>query len=198
MSFFPPGFDARADVLGVLDLVSIDTPDGPARFMLGNDGRYRDSAGNDWWGSRLLGASDVQFALQGTAPSAELTLAFDDETAAGAPALIGQLRDLGSDYVRGRAVTFLVVPWTDPDQLLAPVLAPIPFAIRRASAIRFGMQGDMVRQIGLTIEGVGIGRNTARGWVYNTADHARLVGAPNPSLQYIPTDLYQRPDERVF
>lgn len=198
MSFFPAGFDARAESVCKLDLVSIDTPDGLARFVLGGDGIFRDFAGHVWWGSSLIAATDLELSIGGTAPSGSLTLSYSQDTSAGAPGLMAQVRSLGADYVRGRAVTFLVQPLQSIEEFHAPTLAPIPMAVRAASFISFEIDGPQRRAITLGIEGPFSGRNEARGFVYNTADHARLIGSANPSLQFMPTDLYQRPDERVF
>ena len=54
MSFFPAGFDARADVVGALPLVEIDTPDGACGFLPGMDGRFVSTDARVWWGSVLL------------------------------------------------------------------------------------------------------------------------------------------------
>lgn len=198
MSFFPPGFDVRADVVARIDLVSIDTPDGPARFLLGGEGRFRDVSGNDWWGCSLISASDLEMSIGGTAPSGSLTLTYQIDTTPTAPTLISQIRALGRDYVAGRAVTFWIQPLLSVEEFHAPTIAPIPVAVREATYVSFEVEGPMRRSISLGIEGPFAGRNVARGYLYNTADHSRLTGAFNVSLEYIPNDLYQRPDERVF
>ena len=50
MSFFPADFDPRDDVVALLDLCAIDTTDGTFRFMVGTDGLFVDSAGQEWCG----------------------------------------------------------------------------------------------------------------------------------------------------
>jgi hypothetical protein len=198
MTFFPSGFDARADSVVKLDLVSIDTPDGEARFIIGQDGKFTDASENVWWGSSLISAGDLEMSIGGTAPSGAITLAYNIDDTVGAPSLIADLRALGRSYVSGRSVTFWLQLLQTVEQFHAPVLAPIPLAVRVATSLSFQIEGPQRRAISLGIEGPFANRNTARGYVYNTADHARLIGSDNPSLEFMPTDLYQRPDERVF
>lgn len=194
MSFFPEGFDPRADVVGVLDLVSIDTPDGLVRLVLGGDGRFTDIDGHVWWGSTLVGATDLEMSIGGTAPSGSLTLAYFQDPDAGE--LISEVRALGRDYIDGREVTFWIQVLQTMEDLYAPQVAPIRLAVRRATGLRFDVQGAMQRAITLDFEGPFAGRNTARGWTYCTADHARLTGAANPSLEFMPTDTWQ--DQKLF
>ena len=194
MSFFPEGFDPRSEAIGLLDLVSIDTPDGLFRFLLGVDGRFRDVDGHVWTGCQLIGASDLRASIQGEAPSGTLTLSFIQDPADGD--LVGEIRALGTDYVRGRAVTFLLQPLDSFEELQAPVFAPVPWLTRRAQHIEFDLTGALERRITLAIEGPFTGRNTAPGLQYTVADHARLIGAPNSSLRLMPTDTYQ--EQKLF
>jgi hypothetical protein len=198
MSFFPAGFDARADVVGLLQLVKINTPDGDFRFMLGVDGRFVDMNGDDWWGSVLADSPDIQMSINGVAPTGQITLAwFADPTQLGVEAtLIDEIKALGAGYVYGRPMTFYVQPLTDTAQFWAPVLPPIPFATVEMRSIAFGMSGAAERSISLSWEGAFANRNAARGYYYTTSDHARLTGASNPSLTYAPMD--GRQVERLF
>ncbi|SFD16040.1 hypothetical protein SAMN05444415_1081, partial [Salipiger profundus] len=52
MTFFPSDFDPRDERLGLLDLVSLNTPDGTARFWIGGDGVFTDSSGEQWFEKR--------------------------------------------------------------------------------------------------------------------------------------------------
>ena len=54
----------------------------------------------------------------------------------------------------------------------------------------------MMRRLSLSFESVFSGRNTARGWFYGTADHAKLIGEANASLSRMPTDNQQ--EEYLF
>lgn len=198
MSFFPSGFDPRADVVGLLQLANINTPDGDFGFMLGVDGRFVDVNGKEWWGTVLVDSPDVELSINGVAPSGELTLAwFADPTQIGPEAtLIEEVKALGSDYIRGRALTFYVYPFTNTAQLWAPVLPPIPFTQFKMQSIGFTLSGSSERSISLSWEGAYKGRNTARGYYYTTNDHAKLIGAANPSLTYAPMDGRQL--EKLF
>ena len=194
MSFFPPEFDPRAEVVAVLDLVMIDTPDGPARFLLGVDGRFRDIDGDDWWGCTLISGTDLEMSIGGTAPSGSLTLSFEQDDLS--DVLVSEVRALGQAYVDGRAITFLVQPLTAMEEFWAPLLAPITVAVRTARGVTFSAAGAQQRALTLSFEGPAAGRNEARGWTYCTTDHALLTGAANPSLELMPTDLWQ--EQKLF
>lgn len=194
MSLFPAGFDASADLVGALELVEIDTPDGAFGFMTSIDGRFTSTDGRIWTGSTLIGAERLDMSPGGRAPEGKLTLSFFQDPLA--PDLIGQVRALGADYVRGRPISFLVQPLLDHADLCQPQVAPIPIATRRMTALSFAADGAIARAITLSFEGIFAGRNTARRWSYTTEDHARIVGAPNPSLHYMPTDTFQQ--EKLF
>lgn len=189
MSFFPAGFDPRADVVGALDLVNINTPDGDFGFLLGVDGKFTDVNGKTWWGSTLLAGGDMEMPINGTAPSGSLTLSFFQDP--GQPDLIGQMMALGAAYVAGRSATFYVQPLTAVEQFHAPILAPIPLAVREMRSLTWRAVGALERSITVAFEGAFAGRNTARGYFYTTADHARLIGEPNSSLQFMPSDTFQ-------
>lgn len=194
MSFFPPGFDPRADVVGLMDLVSIDTPDGLYRFLLGTDGRFVDVDDNTWLGSQLIIPPDVEMARGGVAPSGALTLTFIPDPADGD--LVAELRALGQGYIDGREIAFWVQPLNSIAEFYAPTLAPIRVASRRATSLGFDLSGPLERTITLDFEGPFIGRNTARGYRYTTEDHARLTGAANSSLRFMPGDTFQ--NQRLF
>jgi hypothetical protein len=194
VSFFPAGFDPRADLVGALELVKINTSTGVVRLMSGIDGRFTDTLGVEWIGSTLLSAERLEMALGGRAPAGQLTFSFFQDPLA--PDLISQMRALGADHVRNRPVTFLVQPLLTYADLHQPQVAPIEVAQRRMTSITTTAEGPITRAITLTFEGTFAGRNTARRWTYTTEDHARLVGGPNPSLQFMPKDDFQ--EEKLF
>ncbi|ETX26596.1 hypothetical protein RISW2_21760, partial [Roseivivax isoporae LMG 25204] len=90
MSFFPEGFDPRDDRVGMLDLCAIDTPDGPARFIVGTDGRFTDTAGEVWHGSTLLSVDQLQMTINDVAPRGALVLSYFQDP--DAPSLASELR----------------------------------------------------------------------------------------------------------
>jgi len=194
MSFFPVGFNPRADVVGALDLVNINTPDGDFGFLLGQDGKFTDVNDTVWWGTVLLTVPTVPFPINGVAPAGELAMTFFQDP--DLPDLVGEIMDLGSDYIRGRAITFYVQVLTAMEQIYAPVVAPIRMAAFEMRSISATMMGPMQRRLTLSYEGVFAGRNEARGLYYSTVDHARLIGSANPSLNRIPTEY--RPEEKLF
>ncbi len=190
VSFFGAGIDLSDEVQGMLTLVSIDTSDGLThRFMLG-DGKFTDTEGLTWWGTSLVQAGDAEIAVGGVAPSGSLTLSFFEDPDAGG-SLIGEVRALGLDYVKGQAVRFYAQPLRDPSEFFAPTLAKRIYMTRTATGLDFGFDGPLQRSITLEFEGVFSNRNTARRRQYTTTDHAALTGAANPSLEFAPkeTDL---------
>lgn len=194
MSFFPAGFDASGDSVGLMGLVNINTADGDYGFLPGIDGKFTDLNGKVWWGSVLIGSPAVPMSIDGVAPAGEIGMTFFQDPAM--PDLIAQIRELGSDYVRGRALTFFVQPLGAMAQLYAPVFPPIQMATFEMRSIAVEKVGPMQRRIILKYEGIFAGRNEARGWYYSTADHAKLLGAANPSLSLMPTEY--RPEEKLF
>ncbi|NBE05925.1 hypothetical protein [Paragemmobacter ruber] len=197
MSFFPAGFDCRADLVGVLHLANVNTPDGDYGFLLGEDGRFTDTTGKVWVGSRLLDVPAQEMSINGTAPAGSITMNyFRDPDRADDP-LMAQVQALGADYVRGRPITFLVQPLFAQSDLWQPQVAPLPLARLTMQSIRFGINGPVQRSLTLTYEGVYAGRNEARGWFYTTEDHAKLLGGvANPSLRFAPQD--NRQPEKLF
>lgn len=187
-------FDPRAEVIGVLDLVSIDTPDGVFRFLLGVDGKFTDVDDNVWVGSQLISSSELRASIQGEAPGGSLTLSFVQDPEDGD--LIGEIRDLGTDYIRDREIIFWDQPLLSMAEFAAPTLPPERFLTRRATHLQFDLSGALERRITLHFEGPFTGRNRAPGLQYTVADHARLIGAANSSLRFMPTDMYQ--EQKLF
>lgn len=194
MSVLPEGFDPRAQIVGIMDLVSIEAPSGLARFMVGQEGVFRDRDGNAWYGSQLISASALAWSRDGKAPAGGLTLSyFQDPTA---PDLIERLREGGDLEIRGAPVRFYIQPVNDRAELYAPRFAPILIATRAAGPVTVEIINDLQRSLSLAIEGPVALRRTARGLNYTVSDHARLIGSPNPSLEYMPQ--IARPEEKLF
>lgn len=187
-------FDSRAEVVAVLDLISIDTPDGVFRFIAGTDGIFTDTDGNQWIGSRLINSGDMKASIQGEAPSGSLTLAFVPDPSG--TDLIAEIRDLGTDYVQGREIIFWDQPLLSMDEFYAPSIAPQRTFTRTAGHIEYDLSGPMERKLTLTFEGPFTGRNSAPGWQYTTNDHATLIGEANSSLSLMPTNTYQ--EQKLF
>jgi hypothetical protein len=186
VSFWPEGFDPRSEVRMFLRLASIDAPSGLARFMIGQDGTFTDTGGNVWYGSQLIEAAGVTLSRDGSAPASTMTLSYFQDP--DAPDLIDALHASGDIAVRGSVVRFYLQPINDVAEFYAPVFAPILRATRVASGLTFNMEGDVSRSITLGLEGPFRARASRRGWLYTVADHARLTGSANPSLQYMPKD----------
>lgn len=194
MSFFPAGFSPSEDVLGALDLCEIDTPDGPARFIVGTDGMFTDINGNRWYGTQLASVGSLGSAIGGQAPEGSITLSFfQDPDAAD---LISQIKDLGLDYISGRMITFYVQPINSQAEFYAPVVAPQQWLQRVMRTLVFTANGAQDRSISVTFEAWSEYRRAARRIVLNTEGHAKLIGEANPSLEFMPTSDFE--EEKLF
>lgn len=194
MTFFPADFDPRDDVAFALNLVNVNTPDGDFGFLLGVDGKFTDTTGKVWHGSQLLRPGDDEFAIDGIAPSGSLTISFFQDPTA--PDVVAQMRALGADYVNGRQITFLIQPLRSQEDFYAPTVAPLQYMARTMRKLSFALNDAQDRSITVTYESAFENRRSARRLVYNTTDHARLTGAANPSLEFIPTHDFQ--EEKLF
>lgn len=182
------------EVIGKLEMVNINTPDGDFGFLIGTDGKFVDANGKVWYGSQMISASALEAAYNGVAPRGEMTLAFFQDP--DAPDLVDQIKALGRDYVLGREITFYTQPFTEPAQLYAPTLQPILVMKRTMRSIRFNANGPQDRTISVTFESLWERRRQSRRFVYNTTDHSKLIGTTNPSLEFIPTVDFQ--EQKLF
>lgn len=194
MSFFPEGFNPRDDIYGVIGLIEVETPDGPARFMAGTTGVFRDAKGREWVGSQLLEANELEWSRGGEAPEGTISMSFFQDPQA--PDLIAQMRELGAGYLEGRKIRYFVQPLRNIEEFYAPKLPIILIATRIAGSISYEMQGDIARRMTLSVEGPLAGRRATRSRFYSVEDHSRLVGSANPSLQFMP--LESREEEALF
>lgn len=187
MSYFPEGYDFRAPVQRLMHLVNVNTPDGDFGFIIGADGRFTDVNGKDWWGSQLVQADGLGFGLNGTAKGSSVSLSFFEDP--GEPStLIDDIKTLGAAYVKGRPLTRYVQVFDSVDQMYAPVHAPLQVSRMIMDHVTIEAPNDITRIIRLNLEGEFRVRNGARRLVYNTTDHARQLGAANPSYEFIPTE----------
>lgn len=185
-------FDYRAQSVAMFQLVNINTStDGDVGFILGADGQFTDLNGKTWYGSTLFGAGRTSLALNGRAPAGELTMSyFQDPTQ---PDVIDQLQALGPEYVRGRPVTFWLQVFYSFGEMQAPEIAPVLTLTRVATSLTFSHRNALQRGITLAFESVGDLRRTATHRVYGRNAHELLIGAPDPSLEFMPdaADLEQ-------
>lgn len=194
MSVFGDSFDLRSRILGFLGLIEVDTPDGTYRFMAGVNGVFRDIEGREWVGSQLLQGNELEWSRNGEAPEGMIGLSYFQDP--DAPDLITEVRALGADYLAGRQFRFYVQPLRSMEDFYAPALPMLLIATRRAGSITYDLQGDIVRRITISIEGPMSARRAARVRFYTVEDHARLVGADNPSLEFMPYE--PREEEALF
>jgi hypothetical protein len=182
------------EVIGKFDLVNINTPDGDFGFMIGNDGIFTDVNDKKWYGSQLISVGKMEYAINGKAPSGEITLSFFQDP--DAPDVVQKVKELGVDYVAGRLITFFYQPFSSIEEMYAPVAAPYPVATRVMRTLRFTSAGAQNRAISLSFESAWEYRRRMRRRVYNTVDHELLIGEPDPSLEYIPTELFE--EQKLF
>lgn len=182
------------EIIGKLELVNINTIDGDFGFLVNTDGVFRDINGKSWYGSQLISASKLEQPINAIAPSGQIGMAFFQDP--DAPDLIQQIKDLGVDYVRGRLITFYTQPITDPEDVMSPKLPPELIMTRTMRTIRYSAEGPQNRNISVTFESVWENRRRSRRLIYNTTDHQKLIGSPNPSLEFIPTVDFQ--EQKLF
>lgn len=194
MSFWPNGFDFRAPVVALLDLCEVDTVDGPARFIIGADGAFRDVDGHDWCGSQLLSVSSLQAAIDGEAPSGSLTVSYFQDP--DAPDLVQQVKAGGIDQIDGRQITFLVQPILSMSEFRQPSVPPVQWLQRTMRALTFAASGAQDRSITLSFEAWSEQRRGSRRLRMNTDGHATLIGEANPSLSLMPTSDFE--EEKLF
>ncbi len=195
MSFYPAEFDPRGDVVAMLDLCAIDTPDGVFRFLIGVDGVFTDIDGNTWVGSALAQVSELGSAIGGEAPGGSVSLSYfqDPDT----PDLIGQIRTLGLTYVDGRAIRFYVQPIRTMAEFQAPTIAPILRLTRVMREVTTEETGALDRTLILGFEAWSERRDAARRIQLTTEGHKVLLGGvDNPSLSAKPTVDFQ--EEKLF
>lgn len=194
MSFFPADFDPRDEVIAVLDLVEIDTTEGAYRFLIGTDGVFRDSAGNEWWGSALASVSGLESAINGVAPEGQIVMSFFQDPSM--PDLIAEMKDQGVDYIAGQEIRFFLQPIRSQAEFRAPTTPPVQWMTRIMRQLTYTFSGAQNRQIGVSFETWAEHRKSARRIVLNTEGHEALTGSANPSLEFIPTVNFE--EEKLF
>lgn len=195
MSFFPADFNPRDEVLAALDLVEIDGADGDThRFLIGTDGIFEDVNGARWIGSALIQVTALESAIDGVAPEGQITLSFFQDPTM--PDLIGEIRDLGVDYIAGQEIRFYVQPIRSQAEFQAPTTPPQRWCTRIMRRIITSASGAQDRQIGVSFETWAEQRRSARRLPLNTEGHEALIGEANPSLSLMPTSDFE--EEKLF
>lgn len=194
MTFFPADFDHTSDIIAMLDLVNINTPDGDFGFILGTDGIFTDVTGKVWYGSQLLQSPNLELVIGGAAPSGSLSLSFFQDPLA--PSLVADIKALGLDYIKGRAITFYVQPIRSMAEFSAPTTAPLQWMQRTIRALTFSLSGAQDRTISVSFEAFTENRRGARRILLNTEGHAEIIGTANPSLEFMPTTDFK--EEKLF
>jgi len=191
-------FDFGADVVGLLDLVSLDTTAGMVRLVVGDDGFFDDVDGNRWYGSKLISASEMEMSIGGTAPSMSLNLSFVQDP--DVDDLVAAVKAYGVDAVKDREARFYVQPISAVNEFYRPVYTPQLLTIRKMMNLDYEFNGPQIRTITLTVEGPFNLRSRPVGGRYNTDDHSRRLGLPagtiNPSLEFMPTNSFD--DQPLF
>lgn len=190
MSFWPDGFDPRSPTARTFFLCDIDAPSGLARFLIGQDGRFRDVNGHDWWGSQAVEVGPVEISRATRAPEAQIEFSwFPDPNA---PDLIEALRETGDDAIAGARVRFYLQPLASAAEFSAPVFAPVLFATRTAGGITLRAPDAFQRSISVVLESIWASRRALPGLTYTPPDYQLFLGSPtprNPSLDLMPVQL---------
>lgn len=189
-----PEYDFRADVISVLDLVALDTTEGMVRLWLGEDGFFTDTDGNVWTGSKLLTMGEVEYSINGSAPT--ITLGFSFIQDPDSEDLVAAVSALGVAAVKGRPAYFYIQYLRSLNEFYKPFYAPDLITQRVMTNIDYVFDGPQIRGLSLTVEAAFNLRSKAPGGRYNTVDHSRRVGSDNPSLEFMPTNGFD--DEPLF
>ncbi len=184
----PEEFDFRAETVGFIDLVELDTAIGVARFWVGEDGIFTDTNGDVWYGSKLISVSEVEYSIAGTAPSLELSFSFIQDP--DQDDLVTAAREMGVAGIKGRPANFYIQYLSRVGELYAPIFAPQRTTSRRMSNLTYSFDGPQSRTLSLTVEGPFSLRSKPIGARYNTADHSRRLGYENPSLEFMPFQTF--------
>lgn len=182
----PDDYDLNADVVGLLDLVELDTTAGLVRLILNEDARFVDVNGHEWLGSKLISVSEVEFSVNGTAPAVQLNLSFIQDP--DAEDLTAAVKEYGVGAVKGRSASFYVQYIGEFKEFYAPVFEPQLLTRREMSNLDYSFEGPQTRMLSLTVEGPFNLRARPVGGRYNTADHSRRCGYDNPSLEFMPNN----------
>lgn len=186
--------EPRAEVIGILRLAEINTSEGVFRFILGMDGRFVDVNKRVWLGSTLLNVPEIEVLMNDSAPSGSLTFTYLQDP--DGPDVVAKMKQLGLAYIYDRPVRFYAQPFHDLSEVGAPVEPPVLLATRLQTGLSFRVDGPAQRSITLTYESIGATGNHQPRLIYNTQDHAALIGRANPSLQYMPQEVEN--DEPLF
>lgn len=183
----PSNYELSSQVIGLIDLVELDTTEGPLNFVIGEDARFTDVNGTVWLGSKLLSVSETEFSINGTAPALQLSFSFIQDP--DSEDLIKIIKDFGGvDAIKGRLAKFYIQYIGEYKEIYAPVFAPQLLTQRVMYNLDYSFEGPQVRTLTVTVEGPFNLRARPLGGRYNTADHSRRVGSPNPSLEFMPNN----------
>lgn len=185
----PAEWDFTQEIVGYVELLAVDTTAGIYRFIIGADARLIDVNGNEWVGSQLISASEIEHSVNGSAPGAEYSFSFiqdpDEDD------LIGAIRDMGGvDIVKGRDATMYMQYFATYNEMFKPVFAPYQITKRKMTALGYVFDGPQVRKLTLSVETSFNLRSKPIGARYTTADHSRRVGSNNPSLEFMPYNAF--------
>lgn len=192
MSLTP--FDLEAEIVGKLDLLEIETAETPLRFLVGDDGWFKDVNGTVWTGSKLISISAVEQSVGGTAPDVTATFSYVQDP--DAEDLFALIRDHGgAAAVKGRKARLWFQHIGQHGEFFAPVAAPVLIFERTCQNLTFSFDGPQQRTVALSIEGPFNLRSRPPGGTYSTQDHSRRLGVTlNPSLEFMPgTTMDEQP-----
>jgi hypothetical protein len=150
---------------------------------------HRRGRSHVWLGSALASVTELQSAIQGAAPSGQITLSYFQDP--GDANVIDQVKALGLDYVKGRDIRFYIQCFDNEAQLCAPIYPPTLWLTRVMTEVSFSASGPRDRSISVGFETQGQYRNAARRLQFTPEGHAALVGSENPSLSLRPTTDFQ-------
>ena len=188
-------WNPRDDTPLILDLVNIQDNTGDYGFLLGIDGIFTDTTGKVWTGSRLLTVTNLQSAIDGVAPAGSISLSYVEEP--GQNDLITRLKASGGvSIIAGRPITFYYQPILSVTEFYAPTIAPQQWLTRTMRTLTATTDGAQDRVLSVGFEAWSEDRRAARRKTLDERGHGALVGAANPSLEFMPSTNFE--EEKLF
>lgn len=181
------------EAVGAMLLAHLDTTEGDVRLVFGEDGKFTDTNGNAWYGSKLLTIGDIEDSLNGKAPSWELTCSYTVDPDIGD--LVEIVRSYGVDAIDGRPCRLYFQYFGKHEEMYAPIHAPILITRRIMRKLTYTIDGPQTRSVTVTCEGPYPLRSKPVNGRYTDGDQRRRTGG-DPSLEFMPYQAWD--DEPLF
>lgn len=182
------------EAVGAVMLVELDTTEGFLRFMVGENGVFTDANGVKWLGSTLVQIGEVEAAINGIAPSWEMSLSYVHDPERGNDP-IAAIREYGVAAIDGRKARLYFQYFGRHEEMYAPIWEPIRLTTRIMRKLSYSLQGEAMRTVSVLCEGPFPLKSRPVNGRYTDADQRRRHGG-DPSLEFMPVHGFD--DEPLF